>query len=76
MGEKAFNLSEVLEHNRQLVKQGKADSSYADELNNWYMKVDSVCKLGGKSFDEVAVWIPAPAKVFTSEDNGSAVDDT
>lgn len=69
-----FDLSAVLEHNRELVKEGKTDPDYAEELNNWYIKVHALCQSSGKSFNEIAVWVPAPVKSFTMEDGGSAVN--
>ena len=74
MVEHEFNLSSVLQHNRELVTRGIADPEYAEALNNWYIKVDSLCRSSGRPFDEVATWIPAPAKAYTSEDAGSTVD--
>ena len=74
MNEHVFDLSAVIQHNRELLEQGKAEAEYVDALNNWYMKVDAFCKSSGKSFEEVAVWIPAPAKAFTTQDNGAVVD--
>ena len=68
-----FNLSAVLEHNRELVNKGITNAQYADELNNWYIKVNALCQSSGKSFDEIAVWIPCPVKSYTNEDLGSVV---
>ena len=70
-----FNVSEEIAHNRDLAAEGLIPADQTEAVNNWLIRVTSLCQLSGKSFAEMATWVPHPLgwKAYAPQDGGSIV---